>query len=319
MIVHKLITTLKPARAKDKSDKMKNSSFVMPNYLKKNLACSNRCNYGETGGEKNLNKNCLQKKKKERKTIYRGSQHQPQIPSKSRDSILWRGKKRRGTSIVSKCPLALSGTVRFIHVEKRRALFGLATRTGDEKPRGGIVCIAATFLLARLTLSLFLSFSLRLPLETSSSREILTAASVAARFKNYYAVPMLLPVTYLSSCAQEKEETVLVFFWVFLGWKVFPLIYDFFRAWEIMRNVTLLILLSTFENLVLSIQFCLQFDWKIVSIKCFFSFFSFLVDFNVFAIMFVIRKIVITFLSSGFINFVLEVFIYDLYWTRSRG
>lgn len=63
------------------------------------------------------------------------------------------GKKRRGTSIVSKCPLALSGTVRFIHVEKRRALFGLATRTGDEKPRGGIVCIAATFLLARLTLS----------------------------------------------------------------------------------------------------------------------------------------------------------------------
>lgn len=86
-----------------------------------------------------------------------------------------------------------------------------------------------------------------------------------------------------------------------------------------MRNVTLLILLSTFENLVLSIQFCLQFDWKIVSIKCFFSFFFFLVDFNVFAIMFVIRKIVITFLSSGFIDFVLEVFIYDLYWTRSRG
>lgn len=61
-----------------------------------------------------------------------------------------------------------------------------------------------------LTLSLLLSP--RLPLETSSSREILTAASVAARFKNYYAVPMLLPVTYLSSCAQEKEETVLVFF-----------------------------------------------------------------------------------------------------------
>lgn len=54
------------------------------------------------------------------------------------------GKKRRGTSIVSKCPLALSGTVRFIHVEKRRALFGLATRTGDEKPRGGIVCIAVS-------------------------------------------------------------------------------------------------------------------------------------------------------------------------------
>lgn len=145
-------------------------------------------------------------------------------------------KKRRGTSIVSKCPLALSGTVRFIHVEKRRALFGLATRTGDEKPRGGIVCIAATFLLLpRLTLSLSssssssLSFSLRLPLETSSSREILTVASVAARFKNYYAVPMLLPVTYLLHCAQEKEETVLVLFWVSLGWKVFPSDLSFLR------------------------------------------------------------------------------------------
>ena len=69
------------------------------------------------------------------------------------------------------------------------------------------------FLPGQPSLLLFLlSFLLRLPLETSFSGEILTVASVAARFKNYYAVSMLLPVTYLSPCAQEKEETVLVFF-----------------------------------------------------------------------------------------------------------
>lgn len=99
-------------------------------------------------------RNCLQreKKKKRKQSIEPLNISLRSHPSQEFNSVKG-GKKRRGTSIVSKCPLALSGTVRFIHVEKRRALFGLATRTGDEKPRGGIVCIAATFLLARLTLS----------------------------------------------------------------------------------------------------------------------------------------------------------------------
>lgn len=84
---------------------------------------------------------------------------------------------------------------------------------------------------------------------------------------------MLLPVTYLSPCAQEKEETVLVFFWVFLGWKVFPLIYDFFGI-GIMRNVIALILFVDRVLYVISLQlYCVDFS------------FFFFVDFNVFLIM----------------------------------
>lgn len=165
-------------------------------------------------------------------------------------------KKRRGTSIVSKCPLALSGTVRFIHVEKRRALFGLATRTGDEKPRGGIVCIAATFLLLpRLTLSLLLLFFLSLFLSSSPSRDLVLARDSYRRFcRSSFQELLCCPdviTGYLSFALRSRERRNGA--GPLLGFprmESFSLWFIISSGWSIMRNVIVLILLSVFENLV---------------------------------------------------------------------
>lgn len=185
------------------------------------------------------------------------------------------GKKRRGTSIVSKCPLALSGTVRFIHVEKRRALFGLATRTGDEKPRGGIVCIAATFLLARLTLSPPLP-----PLfpSSSSSRDLVLARDSYRRFcrSSFQELLCCLDVItgYLSFALRSRKRRngaglLLAFPWM----ESFPSDLWFLRDWYYEKRYC--------SYLVCRSSSVCNF---ITIVLCRFFFFLF-VDFNVFLIM----------------------------------